>query len=228
MLEPFREEGKKTALGAAFCEPRFEHADTIVPLTTATDNSLTWYHWNHIGTTYFNDTISGQGLSPGTPGLEDLFTHRAFGAKVIASGLTTKNATVIAGSGLKSVELTATLLTLAPADAPTASAWLDAIATVKPAPQGGASGKCTAEGRDCESSWPELVDRSYIEVTPAVGWANESNVTEEITKHVVWDRYLSLIQGRAGFAPVKFNGQMFTALAKGSWDERSWGAGYWW
>ena len=44
-----------------------------------------------------------------------------------------------------------------------------------------------------------------------------------------YDRYLSLIQGRAAFGIIKFNGQMFTANLTGKgWDTRSWGAGYWW
>jgi hypothetical protein len=30
-----------------------------------------------------------------------------------------------------------------------------------------------------------------------------------VADHVNWDRYLSLIQGRTAFAPIKFNGQAF-------------------
>ena len=52
---------------------------------------------------------------------------------------------------------------------------------------------------------------------------------KQITNHVAYDRYLSLIQGRAAFGIIKFNGQMFTAnLTNKGWDTRSWGAGYWW
>ena len=81
------------------------------------------------------------------------------------------------------------------------------------------------------------MERSYIEVT-AVGGSNASSqrAARQIQDHVSWDRYLSLIQGRAGFAPIKFNGQMFTtasgyfggAGANRTWDFRGWGAGYWW
>ena len=54
-LEPYRVEGKET-LGRGFCFPRFEHADTIV---SGTKDEVTWYHWNHINTTYQNDSKSG-------------------------------------------------------------------------------------------------------------------------------------------------------------------------
>ena len=75
-LEPFRTEGV-SPLGAANCETRYQHPDTIV---AANDDTLTWYHWNHINSTYANDTMRSQGMDPAsTPG--DPFTHRAFGAR---------------------------------------------------------------------------------------------------------------------------------------------------
>jgi hypothetical protein len=52
------------------------------------------------------------------------------------------------------------------------------------------------------------MDRSYIEVS-ATGEADAAGVAKQITDHVNWDRYLSLIQGRTAFAPIKFNGQAF-------------------
>ena len=60
-LEPFREEGARSPLGAANCETRYEHADTIV---AANDDTLTWFHWNHINSTYANDTMRSQGMDP--------------------------------------------------------------------------------------------------------------------------------------------------------------------
>ena len=63
--------------------PRMTHPDTIA----TTKDKLTWYHWNHINTTYYNDTMKGQGVDPACPGCTDMFTHRAFGAQVSATGL---------------------------------------------------------------------------------------------------------------------------------------------
>ena len=57
------------------------HPDTIA----TTKDKLTWYHWNHINTTYYNDTMKGQGVDPACPGCTDMFTHRAFGAQVSAT-----------------------------------------------------------------------------------------------------------------------------------------------
>ena len=50
-----------------------------------------------------------------------------------------------------------------------------------------------------------------------------------ITTHAAWDRYLSTIQGRQAFAPIKFNGQDFLSDQAGhGWDYREWGEAYWW
>ena len=223
-LEPFREEGARSPLGAANCETRYEHADTIV---AANDDTLMWFHWNHINSTYANDTMRSQGMDPTkTPG--DPFTHRAFGARVVGAGLKTKNSTVLIGAGLSHVDVTATLLTLPPQQAPAASSWLDAIQTVEPsAGEDKTDAACKVPfSRACANSWKELTERSYIQVTPTQAYPNDTTA-KQITDHVVWDRYLSLIQTRAGYAPVKFNGQMFTTMSGGSWDKRSWGAGYW-
>ena len=241
-LEPFREEGRKTPLGAAFCDPRFEHADTLA--SKAGDEDLSWFHWNKLkDSTYQAETMVGQGMGPPTEALPEIFAHRAFGARLAGAGLTAKNSTTLSGSGLSKVDLVATLLTLAPTEAPTGSAWLEAIGTVRPARPGPATaGAChtragRASGRACATSWEELMERSYIEVTAASGAdASEHLAAKRITDHVSWDRYLSLIQGRAGFGPIKFNGQMFTGASGNfgthevnrTWDRRGWGAGYWW
>ena len=49
------------------------------------------------------------------------------------------------------------------------------------------------------------MERSYVQVTAA---GSQATTAKAITDHVIWDRYLSLIQGRASFAPIKFNGQV--------------------
>ena len=177
-LEPFRTEGV-SPLGAANCETRYQHPDTIV---AANDDTLTWYHWNHINSSYANDTMRSQGMDPAsTPG--DPFTHRAFGARVMGAGLKTKNSTVLTGDGLSEIDVTATLLTLPPHQAPTESSWLDAIRTVEPS--GGSSGAaCTAPfSRACVNSWEELTERSYIQVTPTKADSNDT-LAKMITDHV--------------------------------------------
>ena len=194
MLEPFREEGRETPLGS-FCDPRFEHADTLA--SEAGDDSLDWYHWNHIGATYQADTMSSQGMGSPTADLPEIFAHRAFGARLAGAGLTTKNGTTLSGRQLSKVDLVATLLTLPPAEAAAESAWLEAIATVKASAAAGTAcpgpGGAAATGRACATSWDALMERSYIEVT-AVG--NDSLAAKRVQDHVTWDRYLSLIQGR--------------------------------
>ena len=63
-------------------------ADTVV----RAKDELLWYHWNHVNTTYFNDTLRLQGVDPATPGLADMFTGRAFGGSVKAAGLSSSGA----------------------------------------------------------------------------------------------------------------------------------------
>ena len=107
-----------------------------------------------------NDTLRGQGLDPADPSLPaGIFERRAFGAKVAAAGLTSASALKLTGSKLTKVDVVATLLTLAPADAPTATSWLDTMATVHStsaqsavqAPCPGPGG-AAANGRDCASN----------------------------------------------------------------------------
>jgi hypothetical protein len=225
-LEPFRKEGIKTSLGISHCQPRFEHEDEVVNA----DDSLLWYHWNHNGTTYQNDTLRAQGVDPAAAGLADIFTHRAFGAKVSAAGLTPSSKLQLTGHGLTKVDVVVAMLTLAPADAPDASSWLKAIATVTSSATAARDGSCpgrggaAATGRDCATDWSEIMERGYIELTAPAG--KNDTVPKQITDHINYDRYLSLIQGRAAFGPIKFNGQMFNANLTGKgWDTRSWGAG---
>jgi hypothetical protein len=114
-----------------------------------------------------------------------------------------------------------TLLTLEPPDSPTPTSWLDAIGKVTPAPPASPSDPVACA--DCPTTWEEVTSRSYVEVT-----ANDGELAlqaKQITDHVNWDRYLNIIQGRAAFAPIKFNGQAFNCNNTGKgWDARDWGA----
>lgn len=79
---------------------------------------------------------------------------------------------------------------------------------IKPAPP--VSGAATPPGSSTETptTWQEIMERSYVQVTAAAGSQQAKAAAKAITDHVTWDRYLSLIQGRASFAPIKFNGQV--------------------
>ena len=173
------------------------------------------YHHNHLNTTYYNDTLIGQGVDPATPGLTDIFTDLAWGG--VLSGAAFKatqggNNLAITATNVKSADLELKLLTLkvaSPED------WLAAVATVEPAKVRGAT------------TWSKLNERSYVRLTGTDATSNAS--AKAITDHVNWDRYLALIQGRVAFAPIKFNGQMFNCNNTGKgWDARDWGADYWW
>lgn len=64
-LEPYRKSGAKTTLGRGFCYPRYDQADTIVAgakdsLVPSAD-AITWYHWNHLNTSYYSQTLANQG-----------------------------------------------------------------------------------------------------------------------------------------------------------------------
>ena len=204
-LEPYRVEGKRTSLGRGFCYPRYEHADTIV---APANDSVTWYHWNHVNTTYYNDTIADQGLDPAVYAatLADPFTHLAFGGRVAAAGLETTSDRTLASRGatLTEVDIAVTLLTL---KVESGAEWLDAIGTVAPhaaAPRGTAR-----NSPEDPATWGAIWKRSYVDVTAAnASDAAEVLAARQITDHTNWDRYLSLIQGRASHAPIKFNGQV--------------------
>lgn len=48
----------------------------------------------------------------------------------------------------------------------------------------------------------------------------------QVLDHCHWDRYLTLVQARTAFAPIKFNGQAFTSNNTGKgWDYRDWYSG---
>ena len=215
------------------------HPDTIA----TTKDKLTWYHWNHINTTYYNDTMKGQGVDPACPGCTDMFTHRAFGAQVSATGLSGGGLT-LSGTGLSSVDVQITQLTMVVDDP---STWLSEVAKVTPAPS---AASAEALGKETATSWSEISERSYIELS---GSGANAATAKKITDHVNWDRYLSLIQGRVAFAPIKFNGRKrnrhhfalvhFLDLSRflsscaeafncndtgKGWDMRGWGADYWW
>ena len=220
-LEPYRVEGKKTSLGRGFCYPRFEHADTIV---SGTKDEISWYHWNHINTTYQNDTMANQGVDPAAnPHLAEIFTHRAFGGSVKAAGLTGGGLS-LSGKALSKVDVQVNLLTMM-VESP--SQFTTELAKIESAPPASDATTPGVSSRETSTTWAEIMERSYIEVRGK--GPIQAAVAKAITDHVTWDRYLSLIQGRVSFAPIKFNGQAFNCNNTGKgWDARDWGADYWW
>ena len=69
------------------------------------------------------------------------------------------------------MDVAVTLLTLEPAEAPNADAWPAALAQVRPAPPAQATPPLTCpikgDRSDCATTWDEIMDRSYVEVTAA-------------------------------------------------------------
>jgi hypothetical protein len=243
-LEQYRLEQPEPFAGPYYqrhCYPRFEHEDTV---DTSGADAITWHHWNHLNTTYWADTMRGQGVDPSAhPELVDPFTHRAFGAQVLGMGLHAVTGT--AGLQLATtapqtaIDLEVRLLTLADS---TPAEWTAAIVKLRPAPAAAASSPvdCTRGGTAawgsraaCGTTWEEIMGRNYIQVESISGdkarRGSVRSAATNITTHAAWDRYLSIIQGRSSFAPIKFNGQSFLSNQSGKgFDYRQWGTGYWW
>ena len=254
-LEPYRTRVVPTAFAGPFyqrnCYPRQTQKDTIVE---ADDSSITWFHWNVHNTSFFNDTVRAQGIDPaaaasstakGAMPLKDPFTRRIFGGRVTGTELKT-----VAGSGglqlatntttNGELEVQVKLLTLPDA---TPRRWLAAIDNLQ-------RSSATSTGRSpvdcqrgqgvewgqharCSTTWDEITDRSYVQVVERRSAGEGSHPTRtaarNISTHAAWDRYLSIIQGRSSYAPIKFNGQDFLSDQAGhGWDYREWGEAYWW
>eukprot|EP01052_Picozoa_sp_SAG31_P029885 SAG31_NODE_3012_length_4788_cov_2.735125_4_plen_558_part_00 len=247
VLEPYRKEQPEPFAGPFYqrhCYPRFEHEDVV----DSSNDALVWYHWNHINTSYFVDTMRGQGIDPTVdPKLVDPFTHRAFGGR-LSSGQTLE---MVSGSGGLRVEtigprdevaMEVRLLTL---ERTTPMEWAGAIAKLQPAVSnivGSSPVDCIrnasvlyGDRAACTTTWEEIIGRNYIQVEEVQSTSVETTrgiertSAENITTHAVWDRYLSIIQGRTSYAPIKFNGQSFLSNQAGKgWDFREWGTAYWW
>ena len=174
-LEPYRLSGVKEPDGRGYCKPRFEQADTIVDQK----DKLTWYHWNHINTTYFNDTMAAQGVDPAAnPQLVDMFTHRAFGGSLSAAGLTGGGLSLSSsGRSLSSVDVELKLLTMM---AGSGGEWIAAVGKLPAAAVEGSQGQAVA------ATWGEIMERSYIEVSGRSPLTGPSS--KQITDHVNWDR----------------------------------------
>lgn len=111
-LEPYRKH-QRTTLGRGFCSPRYEQPDTVVatPPPGPLEHAVVWYHWNgqHGNATYFNDTMAGQNMPLDDPDLPDMFFHRAFGGAIIGLTRDPTDPTVVAGTGLSSLNLATVL-----------------------------------------------------------------------------------------------------------------------
>eukprot|EP00658_Telonema_sp_P-2_P011199 TRINITY_DN14256_c0_g2_i1.p1 TRINITY_DN14256_c0_g2~~TRINITY_DN14256_c0_g2_i1.p1 ORF type:complete len:882 (+),score=184.58 TRINITY_DN14256_c0_g2_i1:195-2840(+) len=159
------------------------------------------------------------------------------------------------GRTLSGVDLVVTLLTLPPAEG-NDRIWLEEIVKFVRSNKlvaSSADAACVNDAHGapmdrsgswqsrCATTWEEIMARSYVQLTPNNHMHNNNNhdrhhnhlasttAAAQISDHANWDRYLALIQGRAAYSAIKFNGQDFTANLTGSgWDFRQWGSGYWW
>jgi hypothetical protein len=239
-LEPYRKEQPAVFAGPLYqrtCFPRFEHGDWV---GTSNPKAIEWHHFNHINTSFFNDTMRAQGIDPAThPQLADPYTGRVFGGQVTGTGLATvpdshglQLSTGEASSGLPELDIQVTLLTL-PQSSP--DRWREVLSQLQRAPpsHGHSPVDCDrtpsstwSSRAHCTTSWTELTNRSFIELQERNfnGSTGSRSAAENITTHAAWDRYLSLIQGRSAFAAIKFNGQEFLSNQSGrGWDFRVWG-----
>lgn len=65
---------------------------TMPPVSAIHAAVLVWcrYHYNEPNNTnYYTTTMANQGVDPKTPGLTDTFSGKAWGASVVADGLST-------------------------------------------------------------------------------------------------------------------------------------------
>lgn len=128
-----------------------------------------------------------------------LYFHRAFGASVRGKGLTSVSGSsghALQATDMNEVDVTVTVLTLEPEEAPDAGTWLKEITKVTPAPPGEPTPpeQCGGHAAGCSTTWEEVISRSYIQVTPN-GAEPDDGSASNITNHANWDRYLNVIQG---------------------------------
>ena len=225
-LEPYRQFAK-SKLGFQMCGPTYDHYDTILnakDLPKTLRNAVTWYHENPGNATLFEETMRKQGVDPKTLNLTDPFRGRIFGGSIygLHMGRSLVDDTMISGNDLHFTKIQVALSTEHPS---TPDAWKNKMASVVASNPLDEHSKAWRKHID---TWNNLWKRSYVTLSIREG-DDQDNIIAMINSHIVWDRYLTLIQGRDSKAPIKFNGQAFTANHTGNgWDYRQWGADYWW
>lgn len=229
-LEPYRRYEPSPIGDWGACDgPSYDHYDTIVNATQAPQalkSSVTWYHANpeNASRAFFEDNLKRHGMDPKQ--FPNLFLGRIFGGSLSSQQLqpTEGDGLTLQGSDLQSAEIQISLLSERPA---TPASWVDHMAQqVTTYHQNNQN--TTATWSNHKTTWDQLWNRSYVTLSPRPNITN-ATTTDLLNAHFVWERYLNLIQGRQAQAPIKFNGQAFTAnQTGGGWDARNWGSGYWW
>lgn len=201
VLEPYRIEQPEPFAGPAYqrhCYPRFEHPDVV---DSSSVDALVWYHWNHLNTSYFVDTMRGQGVDPaGDPRLVDPFTRRAFGGRVSGRSLHVVNASdglrMETTAPRKKVDVEIRLLTL---EDTTPAEWTASISNLQPAVVGAVGSSPIDCDRNasvgfggraaCTTTWEEITARNYIQIQNArveTTHRSERTAAENITTHATW------------------------------------------
>ena len=96
--------------------------------------------------------------------------------------------------------------------------WLAEMRKIEPAPPTPGSRAWPAGESETDTTWESLMERSFIELSAQ---GEQAAAAKTITDHVNWDRYLSLIQGRVAFVPIKFNGPPKQNTPRGSFAART-------
>ena len=226
MLEPYRTDGWSD-LGRECnypgdCKHRLEHADTILSeqdleAAPSLRQGVVWYHFNHLNTTYTNETMIAQGMDPAKHA--DPFTHRVFGGAMLGSSGLKRSEDGLrldsVNSKLSQATVEVSLLTQYPVQHPLRE-WLPAVAAFVTNHSGVTSpSRRQAMTEAHNRTWLTLWNRSFVYVQPATQGQEEQQelaaAARNISDHISWNRYLALIQGRRAFTPTKWNGGDFKA-----------------
>ena len=226
MLEPYRRDGWSD-LGRECnypgdCKRRLEHADTILSAqdleaAPSLQQGVVWYHFNHLNTTYTNETMAAQGMDPAKHA--DPFTHRVFGGAMLGSPGLKRSVDGLrldaVNSKLSRATVEVSLLTQYPVRLPLRE-WLPAVAAFVSNHSGATSPSRRQAMTEAHSrTWLTLWNRSFVYVQPAAqgqeGQQELAAAARNISDHISWNRYLALIQGRRAFTPTKWNGGDFKA-----------------
>eukprot|EP00756_Hemistasia_phaeocysticola_P054157 Hpha_TRINITY_DN30099_c0_g1::TRINITY_DN30099_c0_g1_i1::g.21506::m.21506 len=217
---PYRK-AQKSALGREPCWPLSDTPDVVLPggaqRPEGLSRSVVWYHKNPTNSTYYTRAMALEGVP--TKGLEDPFSGVVFGgalqadtALALSSDGTTLSTAEAEGLGtpFSFIILQRSGRKETPDEF---AAGLEAALTTLPSTESAAAASASA--------WDGIWGRSWVNFScSGCGVLND---------HIVYERYLELVQGMHSATPIKFNGQGFTANISGKgWDYRDWGAAYWW
>ena len=213
-------------------EPQYDHYDTIVQ-DENNNNTIVWYHKNptNASTRVFERSLRQQGVT-NFKGLINPFCDRIFGGSLYGSnlvqGANNHQHLSLVGKNLTKASVQVALLARVPT---TEAKWWKEMASI--VQNDNSTHSPSLAWKNHVTTWEALWNRSHVVLKPRRN-SNSTNqthimsTTKLINAHLVWNRYLTLIQARHATVPIKFNGQAFIANPTGKgWDYREWGSGYW-